>query len=429
MSGHPVQSISFDRVWFILFIFLAAALMAAGTAVVSVRQEATLNEAESGLLHQAAAIAEAVDPEKTKMLSFSGNDETSPAFLRMNRQLSEYSDAGGFRKILLIVAERKMPVYGPYAEAGRKSARPAPGTQAKDTLTMENRTMKILILDDDPFMIQLMATMLERLGYDRIKTAERGADALECISREDSAPDLVLCDLIMPEMDGLEFARNLVTQRFNGTLIIVSGADHRILESTEKLLQAHSIRVLGRLHKPYNKDELKAILDRWSPPPEPAGTSRRKVYSPEEIGRAIENREMISYYQPKVEVATGRVIGMESLARWRHPEDGLVFPDQFIGVAEESGRIDDLTRLVLTNSLSAVRAWHDAGLGIGAAVNISMDNLKTLDFPDFIDKKLDETGVSPDQVTLEITESRLMENHLLSIEVLTRIFCREYRMC
>lgn len=286
---------------------------------------------------------------------------------------------------------------------------------------MENRAMKILILDDDPFMIQLMATMLERLGYDHINTAVRGADALECISRADGAPDLVLCDLIMPEMDGLEFARNLVTQRFNGALIIVSGADHRILESTEKLLQAHSIRVLGRLHKPFNKDELKTLLDRWSPPPEPAGTSRRKVYSPEEIRRAIDNRELISYYQPKVEVATGRVLGMESLARWRHPEDGLVFPDQFIGVAEESGLIDDLTRLVLTNSLSTARAWNDAGLGIGVAVNISMDNLKTLDFPGFIDKKLDEAGVSPDQVTLEITESRLMENHLLSIEVLTRL--------
>ena len=286
---------------------------------------------------------------------------------------------------------------------------------------MENRTMKILILDDDPFMIQLMATMLEKLGYDRITTAERGADALECISSSGSTPDLVLCDLIMPEMDGLEFARNLVTQRYNGALIIVSGADHRILESSEKLLQAHSIRVLGRLHKPFNKDELKELLDKWSPPPEPAGTSRRKVYSPEEIRHAIENRELISFYQPKVDVATGRVVGMESLVRWRHPEDGLVFPDQFIGVAEESGLIDEVTRLVLSNSLSTARAWHDAGMGIGIAINISMDNLKTLDFPDLIDKKIHEAGVSPDQVTLEITESRLMENHLLSLEVLTRL--------
>ena len=291
----------------------------------------------------------------------------------------------------------------------------------KEIDIMENRTMKILILDDDAFMIQLMATMLERLGYDRIKTAERGADALECISSADSAPDLVLCDLIMPEMDGLEFARNLVTQRYNGALIIVSGADHRILESAQKLLQAHSIRVLGRLHKPFSKDELKMLLDRWSPPPEPAGTFRRKIYSPEEIKKAIDNRELISYYQPKVDVATGRVLGMESLIRWRHPKDGLVFPDQFIGVAEESGLIDYLTQLVLSNSLAAARAWHDAGWGIGIAVNISMDNLKTLDFPGFIERKLDDTGVSPDQVTLEITESRLMENHLLSIEVLTRL--------
>lgn len=166
MSGHPVQPIIFDRVWFALFILLAAALMATGIALVSVRQDASLNEAESGLLHQAATIAEAVDPEKIKTLSFSGNDETSSVFWRMNRQLKEYADAGGFRKILLIGAEKKSPVYGPYADSYRESAWSAPGSDfpaVDDTLfeTVFARGENLLTTDETEGLIYAFSPVFD----------------------------------------------------------------------------------------------------------------------------------------------------------------------------------------------------------------------------------------------------------------------------
>lgn len=281
--------------------------------------------------------------------------------------------------------------------------------------------MKILILDDDPFVLKLITRMLEKKGHTNVDATTSGAEALKKISTAEVPHELVLCDLKMPEMDGLEFARNLVANQYSGAVIIVSGAEHRILDSAEKLLKAHKIRVLGQLHKPFNSGELAALLDKWSPAPEDKHVTSKKIYSASEIRKAIKNREFINYYQPKINVATGRVTGMETLVRWNHPQEGLVFPDQFIGVAEENNLIDDITEIVLTGALGTARTWHDERRSLQIAVNISMDNLKTFDFPDFVEKKVKAAGISPENITLEITESRLMEDHRLAMEVLTRL--------
>ena len=281
--------------------------------------------------------------------------------------------------------------------------------------------MKILIVDDDAFILQLASKMLEKNGYANVDTAHSGAEALEKIGGTDTPPELVLCDLKMPEMDGLEFARNLVDYQYKGAVIIVSGADRRILDSAEKLLKAHKINVLGQLQKPFNSEDLTALLDTWSPTPADRREASRKTYSPEEIREAIEKKVFINYYQPKVDVATAQVTGMETLVRWDHPEDGLVFPDQFIGVAEENGLIDDIARIVLAGALAAGKMWQDEGRALHLAVNISMDNLKMANFSTFIENEAHAAGIPTKNITLEITESRLMEDHRLAMEVLTRL--------
>ena len=286
---------------------------------------------------------------------------------------------------------------------------------------MEKQSVNILIVDDDRFMLSLLRVMLENMGYTNIMTAQSGVEALEYISGSGKPPDLILCDLRMPGMDGLEFARNLVTFRYSGNLIIVSGAESRILESAEKLLQAHGIRVLGQLRKPFIAADLAALIEKWTPPPNDMPIINRKMYSREEIQKAIINQEFLNYYQPKTEVATGRVTGMETLVRWQHPSDGLVFPEQFIAVAEKNGIIDDITAMIFSNALAAAGDWHDNGQSMKIAVNISMSNLRSLYFPDFIEQLANDAGVPPENIILEITESQLMENHLVSIEVLTRL--------
>jgi len=173
---------------------------------------------------------------------------------------------------------------------------------------------------------------------------------------------------------------------------------------------------------------LSALLEQWTPPAPTSLPAAKKIYGADELRAAIANGQLVNYYQPKVVVANGEVVGVETLVRWRHPVDGLIFPDQFISVAEAHGLIDDLTRTVLTGALAQAKAWQQAGLTLRVAVNISMDNLASLDFVDFVVDLAAKAGVPPQGVVLEVTESRLMQDTRAPLEILTRLRLKRFRL-
>ena len=150
-------------------------------------------------------------------------------------------------------------------------------------------------------------------------------------------------------------------------------------QAAEKLARAHNISVLGHLHKPATPEGLAELIGKWTVPSQNA-LQAKKVYGADELRAAIANGELVNYYQPKVLTSSGRVVGVETLVRWRHPQDGIVFPDLFIGVAEAHGLIDDLTRVVLTGAFAQATLWQESGLLLHVSVNLSMDNLTSLSF-------------------------------------------------
>ena len=280
--------------------------------------------------------------------------------------------------------------------------------------------MKILLIDDEPFILKLLMRQLAHLGLKDIIAHDRAADALALLEGGTEKIGLIFCDLQMPEMDGVEFVRQLVRIDYTGGLVLVSGEDSRVLQTAEKLSKAHRLNVLGALHKPVSLEQLQLVLNKH-PTRAAAASITRKSYAPEELRRAIAGGMLVNHYQPKVDIASGAVTGVETLVRWRHPEDGLVFPDQFIATAEEHGLIDDLTRAVLTNALQQARIWQDAGLRLRVAVNVSMDNLGALEFPDLVARAAAKAGVRATSLVLEVTESRLMKDPLAALDILTRL--------
>lgn len=293
---------------------------------------------------------------------------------------------------------------------------------------VEKSAIRILVLDDEPFMLKLLTHMLAKLEFTLVTTCDSGRVALESFDSPNGQPDLILLDLNMPEMDGVEFVRKLVEHHYAGSLILVSGEDERMQQSVEKLVRAHKIQVLGHLHKPPTLEGLAVLLEKWVATTQDGPRAAKKIYSADELRAAIANGELVNYYQPKVAVATGRAVGVETLVRWRHPQDGMVFPDQFIGVAEAHGLIDDLTLVVLTGALAQAKVWQAAGLTLRVAINVSMDSLASLDFPDFVAGLAIEAGVAPQEVVLEVTESRLMQDTRAALEILSRLRLKRFHL-
>ncbi len=289
--------------------------------------------------------------------------------------------------------------------------------------------IRIMVLDDDSFMLKLLARMLENLGYTTVSVCDNGHAALEQIDSPGAQPDVILLDLNMPEMDGVEFVRHLVEHRYLGSLILVSGEDEQMLRAAEKLIQAHKIPVLGHLLKPAKPGDLEALIEKWIPAQQDYVLAASSVRSPEDLRAAIANGELVNYYQPKVSLTTGRVVGVEALVRWSHPRDGMVLPAKFIGVAESHGLIRDLTRIVLTGALAQLKAWGEAGLSLQLSVNVSKASLTALDFADFVAGLANEAEVSPQEVVLEVAESWIPMNDLRApLETLTRLRLKRFRL-
>jgi len=140
-----------------------------------------------------------------------------------------------------------------------------------------------------------------------------------------------------------------------------------------------------------------------------------------ELRRAMDETELVLYYQPKVDLETGLAQGVEALARWHHPERGLLSPDEFIPLAERSNLLRPMTLYLLDSALRQCNAWRVCGLEVSVAVNLSMQNLIDLRLPNDLARLLTSWRLPPGSLELEITESTIMADHRRAMTILTRL--------
>lgn len=283
----------------------------------------------------------------------------------------------------------------------------------------------IQLLDDDPFILILLKGMLLKQGVQRIETNVDTEEVLHQVATETFMPEIIFLDLHMPKIDGLAVIRELALINYRGHIALMSGDNDTVLRAAAKLANAHNIKVLGYLKKPIKPQHLSVILQRWRSEPFTAEQERallRDSYSSEDLKTAIMRGEITNYYQPKVRLSTGEVCGLEALARWQHPTKGLISPSVFIPLAEQYGLIDQLTQQVVENALMEMKRWEVLGAHWGpVAINISMDSLRSADLIEKIFRQIGTSSITPEQLSFEVTESRLIEDTCNALEILTRL--------
>ncbi|MGE0315339.1 MAG: EAL domain-containing protein [Lautropia sp.] len=285
----------------------------------------------------------------------------------------------------------------------------------------------VLVVDDDPFLLRVCRHVLGSLGCARVSTALSGAQALTLLRADGCDVDLMLCDLEMPEMDGVALLHELAERRFGGAVALFSAQDPKLVELAEALARAQRLRVIGRLGKPVRNGDAVQLLERWraSPPHPPApvlaAAQADAEIQPATLSRAIATGELRPVFQPQVDIGSGRVVGAEALARWTSPVYGVVSPARFIDAAESHGLIQSLTRYMLEAAVGQAARWHAEGFPLSVSVNISTMDLADPGFPERVAAIVRRADLPPASLTLEVTETRMLHELTAAREVLLRL--------
>lgn len=281
----------------------------------------------------------------------------------------------------------------------------------------------IYLLDDEPDMLSLLSDMLDEIGFSA-QCYNTGEDFFEQIIEPDNGA-LMILDLNMPGMDGIEVMRQLAKMPSPPALILISGHNVGVLHSAEKLGAVHNLKIIASFNKPISLVKFQQLIQSYFSDsrrkPKTKKNNPNRSFSGEELYDAIRSEQLTLCYQPQIDIASEKIIGCEALVRWQHPVKGLIYPDEFITMAEQHGWIGELTEWVIREAVEQELRWKNSGYSIPISINISADNITTLSLPEQISQLLAIKKLNPTMLTLEVTESALMGELATSLDILTRL--------
>jgi EAL domain-containing protein (putative c-di-GMP-specific phosphodiesterase class I)/ActR/RegA family two-component response regulator len=288
------------------------------------------------------------------------------------------------------------------------------------------RSLKVLILEDNPFQMMALHQMLNANQVFDVLTADNVEAAMGSLDRRGPV-DVAICDLQMDGRDGLSLIGHLAATGLARSVIILSSAEQSVLDGAAQLARQQGIDVLGVMRKPASVAAIGALLSKWlriksgtADEPEPSSDADPKKLAPLDADRDYSS-QWIAHFQPKVGL-DGELAGVELLARWEHPEHGLLMPGRFLPLVEQAGQMAALTWHMLEMALSlSYQQMVSRGRALPVAVNIPP---VMLDEPDFVPRLLvllERFPVRPHMLTLEVVEQSARQMAVVQFENLLRL--------
>jgi EAL domain-containing protein (putative c-di-GMP-specific phosphodiesterase class I) len=276
---------------------------------------------------------------------------------------------------------------------------------------------RLLVVDDEPSIGRLVKRVAESLGFEVVATED---PAVFAKTARQWHPNVIILDLNIPGTDGIQLLRGLAADRCTAQIVLTSGADGKILEAAKRLGQERGLDMGKMLQKPVRIETLRELLRKFKPVP--------KTLLAADLADGIATGQLFLEYQPKLDCRLGRITGAEALVRWRHPIHGIVRPDQFVALAEESDLIHLLTDWVFATAAKQVAAWHVEMPGLEVAVNISARDIEDLKLPERLHRHCQNAGIAPTLMMLELTETGAMREAVQMMDVLTRLRLKGFKL-
>lgn len=287
---------------------------------------------------------------------------------------------------------------------------------------------KILIIDDDIDFANFVYDVANGLHLNCMMTT----NPIDFMNAYDSSVTLILMDLNIPNIDGIELLRFIESKNFQTNIILMSGVDKRVLESAQEFAISKGLLVIDFLQKPIRLVDLENLLNKYNslkPKNEKKIIPLSIEVTKEELIDAINRNEFVVFYQPKVGIATNKLLGVEALARWQHPKHGLLFPDKFITLAESFQLIDSMSWLIFKKAIQEMSVLKEKlGLSLMISLNLSPYSLQDLELPDKLLSILNQSSIHPENIILEITETELLKELSSALDIFTRLRLKKIQL-
>ncbi len=268
-------------------------------------------------------------------------------------------------------------------------------------------TLRVLVLEDDPIQARYASAALTRCDLTEFGVVNDAQEALRRLRAQ--RWDVLLCDLCLPGMDGISLVRELATLSAPPQVIFTTTLDPRFLRSAERVARSSSVEVIGLIEKPLAVDALRDILagSGCLAPANPAVLPANRGFPMTERAtlEALHDGRIQPWFQPQICCRTGRILGVEALARWYEPLHGILSPHTFLPTIAARNLDGQLAACILRQSLAAQQRWQAGGLGVSISINLSSAAMARHSVVQSLIGLADACGARREDVVFEMTET------------------------
>ncbi|MFY3308059.1 EAL domain-containing response regulator [Achromobacter ruhlandii] len=263
---------------------------------------------------------------------------------------------------------------------------------------------RVLIVDDQLLQREYLKNLFLQAGIAHVETAENGCHALRLL--EQQPYDLVLSDLLMPELDGVQLIQRLSTYETPPLLAVISSSPKRLIAGASLVAKTLGMRVIDQLSKPAQPQAIIALVAKLK------AASRLKaeslvsgqVFDRAALQHALESGEIRAWFQPKMRIADGSIRAAEALVRWVRADGSVLLPGQFLPALILDELEDDLLLSMLAQTITAQHAWQQHDFSVDVSVNLPTHLLQDAELPDRLYDHVMRLGGNPQDICFELTE-------------------------
>lgn len=276
------------------------------------------------------------------------------------------------------------------------------------TNATESRS-SVLVIDDDAELSELLRIRLERDGF-RVAGVIAVAEIEKACA--DAPPAAIVMDLNLGAQDGLQGAEILARQRYQGPLFLISGSDERVLTAARRHAEGLGLNLPAVFRKPFSIADLSVAIT--------VALAASRHVLPHDLRRAIATGAVRPYFQPQIELSSGRIVGCEALARWVRDDGSILPPGHFFAAVESGDLWPELTGSMLRSSAAALCHWREAGIEpCKISINLEAGTATDPAFGPMAAATLAEAGAGPELIRFEITEKAAMTDTAAALRALT----------